>query len=1102
MKLIRVLILFVTLTATFSCQKAPDTLFEEMPTSITTIDFENRSLERDDFNIFNYRNFYNGGGVAIGDVNNDGLSDVYVTSNFEKNKLYLNKGEFVFEDITAKAGVAGEKFWSTGVTFADVNADGLLDIYVCNSGSRDDRGNELFINQGIKDGVPSFKEMSKEAGLADGGFSTHAAFIDYDRDGDLDMYLLNNSFTPIDKLGYQNLRDVRDSKGGDKLFRNDSPSATEIKFTDVSEEAGIYGSLIGFGLGITIGDVNDDNWPDIYISNDFYERDYLYINQQNGTFKESLEEQMPHISLSSMGADIADINNDGELDIFVTDMLPGDDYRLKTTSVFESQNIMDLKVKQGFWHQYMRNNLHLNNGDNSFSEIGQYAGVYATDWSWGALIFDMNNDGLKDIFVANGIAKDLTDQDFVEFLGSRNTMQEILDGKKFIAKEFIDKISSKPIPNYAYVNQGNLKFKNEVKEYGLEGPGFSNGSAYGDLDNDGDLDLIVNNVNAPLSVYRNRTNEKTENHFLTVKLIGDGKNTNGVGAKVIVYQGDGVKFLQQMPNRGFQSSCDLKMVFGLGENAKIDSLRIIWPNDQMQVLNAVISDTLLTLNQKDALLTFEKKSIDASPIFSDITASTLDYLHQESKFTDYDRDVLLKQKYSTQGPAMAVGDVNGDGLDDIYMGGAAGQVKKLYIQKSNGTFVESPQEDFAKDITTENTDALFFDADGDGDLDLVVVTGSNEFAENAPELHDLLYLNDGKGNLKRDARFPSLFENGSCVTAADFDKDGDLDLFIGSRMIPGKYGLSPRSNLFINDGTGAFKNQSKRYMPNVTNLGMVTDATWADINGDGYPDLMICQDWGNIEVYVNKNGRELVPNSIPNTGGLWKTIKSVDIDNDGDLDFVVGNTGENNKIKASDDAPAKLYVGDFDQNGIYEQLITCITEDGESYPMVLKAELQRAVPSIKQKFVKYEDYARKKVEDMFDEKQLQNTIVKDIQTTSTVLLINDGKGNFSLKILPHEVQYSPVMAVESGDFNHDGHVDLLLAGNFYDNLPEWGRFDMNYGLYLTGDGNGNFKTLLPSKSGFKTVGQVRKMAKIKTSAGKEMVVLAKNDDKAQVFNFK
>jgi hypothetical protein len=1087
--------------ALFSCSQKEDTLFEELPADQTGIDFVNRSLEKKEFNIFNYRNFYNGGGVAIGDVNNDGLSDLFVTSNFEDNKLYLNKGEMKFEDITVKSGIVGKKFWSTGVTFADVNGDGLMDIYVCNSGSRDQRGNQLYINQGIKGGVPTFKDQAKEAGLEDGGFSTHAAFFDFDRDGDLDMYLLNNSFTPIDKLGYTNLREERDKLGGDKLFRNDSKDGKELHFTDVSESAGIYGSLIGFGLGITIGDVNNDNWPDIYISNDFYERDYLYINQQDGTFKEDLENEMPHISLSSMGADMADLNDDGYMDIFVTDMLPGDDRRLKTTSVFEGYNLVELKKKRGFWHQYMRNNLQLNNGDGTFSEVGQLAGVHATDWSWGALIFDMDNDGKKDIFVANGIAKDLTDQDFVDFLGDRNTMQQMLDGKKFDYKEFTDKISSVPIPNYAYKNEGDLKFSNQVKSWGLEGPGFSNGSAYGDLDNDGDLDLVVNNVNSPLSVYKNKTNEKLKNHYLTVHLKGTDRNLNGIGARVTVYQNGGFKVLQQMPNRGFQSSSDHQMVFGLGANGAIDSVQVLWPNDKIETIKSVKSDQTITLKQENAKEIFHFFEAKQTPIFADVTSGLLDYLHVESMFNDYDRDVLLKQKYSTQGPALAVGDVNGDGLEDIYLGGAAGQIKKLFIQKAGGKFVDSPQPDFSLDQTTENTDAIFFDADKDGDQDLFVVTGSNEFAENAPELHDLLYLNDGKGNLKRDIRFPMIYENGSSVSAGDYDKDGDIDLFVGTRMVNAKYGQSAQSNLFINDGTGGFKNQSKRYMPQVTDLGMVTDSEWSDVNGDGYVDLVVTQDWGPVVVFKNERGRKLTKQEpVVGSEGLWACAKPADIDGDGDVDFVLGNFGLNSKIKASVEAPAYLHVGDFDKNGVVEQIISCVTEDGNTYPMVLKGEMQRALPLIKKKFIKYKDYANKTVEELFTDEQREGATVRQIQTTSSSFMINDGKGNFTFQALPYQAQFSPIRAIQTGDFNKDGKLDILLAGNFFDSLPEWGRFDANYGLLLEGQGKGKFAVKLSKQTGFKTLGQVRNMALVK--GGKSTyVVLAKNDEKAQVFKF-
>ncbi|MHA8061234.1 VCBS repeat-containing protein [Aquirufa beregesia] len=1093
-------LVFSLLIVLFSCSTKEDTLFEELPASETGIDFVNRSLDRKDFNIFNYRNFYNGGGVAIGDVNNDGLSDVFVTSNFEENKLYLNKGHMHFEDISQKAGITGKKFWSTGVTFADINGDGLMDIYVCNSGSRDQRGNQLYLNQGIKAGIPQYKEIAKEAGLEDGGFSTHAAFFDYDRDGDLDMYLLNNSFTPIGKLGYMNLREQRDKLGGDKLFRNDSEG--QIKFTDVSEEAGIYGSLIGFGLGITIGDVNNDNWPDIYISNDFYERDYLYINQHDGTFKEELEKSMPHISLSSMGADIADINDDGNLDIFVTDMLPGDDRRLKTTSIFEGYNLMELKLKQGFWHQYMRNNLHLNNGDGTFSEIGQLAGIHATDWSWGALIFDMDNDGKKDIFVANGIAKDLTDQDFVDFLGDRNTMQQMLNGKKFDYKEFTDKISSVPIPNYAYQNQGDLKFTNQVKSWGLEGPGFSNGSAYGDLDNDGDLDLVVNNVNAPLSVYKNKSTEKLKHHFLRVALKGKAKNLNGIGSTVTVYQQGQTKILQQMPNRGFQSSCDHQMVFGLGDQAKIDSLKIVWPDDSYQVIKQVKVDQLIVLNQSAAKNKWSMKASHRHMLFADVTSGKLNYVHQESIFNDYDRDVLLKQKFSTMGPAMAVGDVNGDGLDDLYLGGAAGQDKKLFIQQASGTFKESSQADFAFDRTTENTDALFFDADKDGDLDLFVVTGSNEFEINAPELHDLLYLNDGKGQFKRDTRFPAIYENGSSVAAGDFDQDGDFDLFVGSRMLSTKYGLNPVSNLYVNDGTGGFKNQSKRYMPNVSALGMVTDAEWVDVNGDHYLDLVVAQDWGAIKVFKNERGRQLtLMEDVKGSEGLWSSMKSADIDGDGDMDLIVGNLGLNSKIKATVEKPAFLHVNDFDKNGSYEQIISCITEDGNTYPMVLKGEIQRALPMIKKKFIKYKDFANKTIEELFDEDQRQGMVTKQITTTSSSFMINDGKGHFTLVAMPVEAQFSPIKAIETGDFNQDGKLDILLAGNFFDTLPEWGRFDANYGLLLAGKGQGKFDVLTSKDSGFRTIGQVRNMAKIKSAKQGALLVLAKNNEAAQLFQW-
>jgi enediyne biosynthesis protein E4 len=1105
-----VLILSILLLL-FACKKpSEDTLFESLDATTTGINFVNKSLERNDFNVFNYRNFYNGGGVAIGDINNDGLSDVFVTSNFEENKLYLNKGNMHFEDISKQAGITAKKFWSTGVTFADVNGDGFVDIYVCNSGSKDARGNQLYLNSPntTKGGIPHFTEVAEKVGLKDGGFSTHAAFFDYDRDGDLDMYLLNNSFIPINKLGYKNLRNERDSLGGDKLFRNDTPLDSKnnkdiIKFTDVSAEAGIFGSLIGFGLGITIGDVNNDNWPDIYISNDFYERDYLYINQKNGKFKEDIENQMAHISLSSMGADIADINNDGNLDIFVTDMLPGNDKRLKTTSMYEGEDLFRLKLKNDFWYQYMRNMMHINNGDGTFTEVGQYANVHATDWSWGALLFDMDNDGKKDIFVANGILKDLTDQDFVNYMGDRSTMEQMLGGKSFEAKMLIDKITSVPIPNYAFKNNGDLQFNNEAKKWGLEGPGFSNGAAYGDLDNDGDLDLIVNNVNSPLSVFRNKSNEKKDNHYLTVSLKGNSGNQAGIGAKIFLYQNGSQQMLQQMPNRGFQSSCDTKMLFGLGTNAKIDSLKVLWPNDRFQIIIMPNADKLITLDIKDANQLFVPNVVVVKTIFNDITAKTLQYDHLETDINDYNRDALLKQKLSTQGPAMAVGDVNGDGLDDVYIGGAAGQDKQLFIQNANGKFVLSTQPDFASDKTTENTDALFFDADGDKDLDLVVITGSNEFLTGEPQLHDRLYLNNGKGQFSRDVNYPLALENGSCVAAADFDRDGDIDLFVGSRMISSQYGKNPPHFLYVNNGKGQFTAASSLQKAPLAQLGMVTDAEWADTNGDGYPELIVTQDWGGIQILQNDKGKIFTNTNVAlNSDGLWNCLKTIDLDGDGDMDFVVGNRGENSKLKASNEIPAKMFSNDFDYNGTIEQIITAITEDGKAYPMVLKGDLQKAIPSIKTKFIKYIDYASKTIDEIFTKDQLQNATVKQVNTLKSSYFINDGIGNFNMKPLPIEAQFSTINAIESGDFNHDGQIDLALAGNFYDVLPEWGRQDGNSGLILYGNGKNEFKLQKSAETGFRSNGQVRKMKEVKGPKGSKILILAKNNDLAQVFSIK
>lgn len=1120
----------------WACGGNTDTLFESLPASETGLNFINRSLDKKDFNVFNYRNFYNGGGVAIGDLNNDGLPDLLLTSNFEENKLYLNKtipgkGEIKFDDITAKAGIVGKKFWSTGVTFADVNGDGLLDIYVCNSGSRDARGNQLYINQGVRSsgaeaGIPTFAEKAKEYGLEDGGFSTHAAFFDYDRDGDLDMYLLNNSFTPMDRLGFANMRDIRDRLGGHKLFRNEGtePDGRQKPFTDVSESAGIYGSLIGFGLGITIGDVNNDNWPDIYISNDFYERDYLYINQQNGTFKEDIKNQMGHISLASMGADIADLNNDGNLDIFVTDMLPDDDYRLKTTTSFESYELNQLKESRDFHHQDSRNMLHLNNGNGTFSEIGRLSGTSATDWSWGALLFDMDMDGHKDIFVANGILKDLTDQDYVAFLADNPDLQSMIEGtKKFDYKEYVNKMGSSPIPDYAFRNTGNgMQFENKAAEWGLGEPNFSNGAAYGDLDNDGDLDLVVNNNDAPVSVFKNKSVENNKKNFLRVQLRGYGKNLNAIGAKVYLHQGNETQYLQQMPNRGFQSSVDLTMVFGLNDNPAIDSLTIIWPTNKKQVIRRPKANTTLALDYINANQTVAPVALasstgqalsgNAQALFADVTEpSKLAYTHQENDFVDYNRDGLLKQMLSREGPALAVGDVNGDGLDDVFLGGAANMPRSLYVQQSAGTFAAQKQPFLLDALYTEDVAATFFDADNDKDLDLYIATGGNEF-EDPTALNDRLFRNDGKGNFTWDKTLPRSSENNSCVVAADFDLDGDQDLFVGGRMVSGQYGQNPDQLLLVNDynggaGKGGFRKATKELMPFSKEIGMVKDAVWADVDSDRYPELILVGDWMPITILKNKQGKgfERIDNeTLTNTGGWWNAIRAADLDKDGDTDFVVGNLGLNSRMVASIKEPAHLYSNDFDRNGSYEQIITCFRPgpDGEKHEcvMVQKPDLQKRIPSIKTKYIKHTDYAKARFEDIFSAQQREGMLVKTVHTAETSILINEGKGAFSIKALPIQAQTSPIYGILVDDYNHDGQTDILLTGNFFDVLTEVGRYDANYGLLLLGRGNGGFVATKPEQTGFFVRGQVRRMLPVWGANGTQRLVVAKNNERAQVFS--
>lgn len=1078
--------IFLLFGCTTDSGSSEQKLFSRVSPQESGISFTNTVENTQEFNIFSYRNFYNGGGVSIGDINNDGLPDIYFTNNMGKNKLYLNKGDLKFEDITEKAGVAGTKAWSTGVVMVDINNDGFLDIYVCNAGyvKGDDQANELFINSGDPNN-PTFVEKAADYGLNENGYTTHAAFFDYDLDGDLDAYILNNSFMPVNTLNYSNKRDlyakdwpVKDflKGGGDKLLRNDGGL-----FTDVTESAGIYGSLIGFGLGITIGDINGDNWPDLYVSNDFFERDYLYVNQKDGTFKEEIKDWMEHLSLFSMGADMADINNDGYPEIFVTDMLPDDEYRLKTTTLFDNYNTYYLKLNRDFYHQYMHNALHLNNKDASFSEIAYFSGVSASDWSWGALLFDADNDGYRDIYVCNGIYQDVTDQDFIDFFANEIIQKIALTGEKEEIEKVLEKMPSNPILNKVFKNNQDLTFSDTGTEWGFDDPSFSNGAAYGDLDNDGDLDLVVNNLNQEAFLYQNNSEKLNQAHHLTVQLKGSASNTFAIGAQVLAYQGDEIHNFQLIPTRGFQSSVDYRILFGLGNATSVDSVVVIWPDRTRSVHPVPAIDQLLTIDYNSASRspldnTTNGRNEPSTALLEEVTNSFA--AHEEDSFIDFFQEGLTMRMISREGPKAAVGDVNGDGREDVFIGGAKGKVSHLYLQMAGDQWKDHTAS-FEATADFEDTAVCFFDADGDGDLDLFVGSGGNYSIVGSPFMQDRIYLNDGTGKFEQlDKALPINGYNTSVAVPLDFDEDGDMDLFVGSRSIPNQYGVSPRSFLYQNDGTGKFQDIASKVAPELWNAGMITDAQLVDLLGDERQELLVVGEWMSPLIYTIENGSlKLAATNLEPYSGWWYTAETSDIDQDGDLDLILGNRGENFYFSATAEKPAKLWLSDFDFNGTVEKIITR-SIDGKDMPVPMKKEITGQIASLKKQNLKHTEYAKKAIQDLFSPQILEQAQVKTATYFKSAVALNNGNGQFEVIALPSEVQFSCVCDIYCTDLNGDQQQDLILAGNDSGFMPQFSKLDASFGHVLFNKGGGQFDLKENKDTGFFVRGDVKQLLEI------------------------
>ena len=1094
-----------------SCKKEEQKLlFELLSPEVTHVNFENHLTFRDDFNIYNYRNFYDGGGVAIGDLSGNGLPDLFFISNMGDNRLFFNLGDFRFQDVTEHAGVAGTRMWSTGAALADINGNGLLDIYVMNSGELDDRRNELFINNG--DGT--FSESAAAYGLDDPGYSIHATFFDYNGDGLVDLYLINNADEAITSFNLEdNLRNTRDFLGGDRLYRNEGGF-----FTDVTEETGIFSSIIGFALSAVVSDINRNGLTDLFIANDFFERDYLYINRGDGTFEEVISDDvMRSMSAASMGSDIADLNNNGWPDIYVLDMLPAEEERIKVVTIFESLERYHEKVEWDYGHQFTRNVLHLNEGNGSFKEISRYSTVQATDWSWSVLLADLNHNGHNDIFVTNGLLQDITNLDYLEEISTPEMMRAIITEDQVDFRRLVEIIPSNPIPNHLFANEGDLRFTDRTQEWGLGEPGFSSGAAWADLNGDGALDLVINNTNGPAWIYRNRAAELyPERTWLRVDLRGEAPNTYGIGAQLQVWAGEKYWFREHFLQRGFQSSVEPGLHVGLGETARIDSLVLRWPDGRTSRLSGVEVPARITLSQNESQsrpappppvpnMPGTLSGHLVGPLLQQIDLEGISqWKHERFPYNDFTRERLLMRMRSSEGPALCSGDVNGNGLTDIYTGGARGEPGVLWVQQGDGSFISHQPGMFEGDAASEDIACAFFDATGNGADDLYVVSGGNSFSSSSSALLDRLYLSDGQGGLRKSPQvLPATrsFESGSVVAAHDFTGDGNMDLFVGTRLRPFAVGMPARSYLLAGDGQGNFTDVTEQWAPGLVSAGMVTDGLWADLTGDGSKELVIAGEWMPIRVFASRGGRfeEITRElGLSGTTGWWNAIAAGDLNGNGRIDLVGANHGHNSMFRASPEEPVKMWVGDFSRNGMIEQILT-VARQGRYYPVALRHDLLEEIPHLREKYPDYASYGGQSIDEIFTRQELDDARELSAVHLGSAVIWNTPQG-MEVQELPMRAQLAPMYGVALADVTGNGLPEVIMGGNLYDVKPQSGPYDASRAVVLSLQGE-EFASLPPHQSGLNLPGEIRKILPV-TIGENNGLLFARFDEKPVFFKLK